>query len=136
QFFLYYPMSSNAWMFIIIGPIWATLYYGLFRFLIVKLDLKTPGRETDIAEEKIAGQPDEIAVDVVAALGGKANIKSVDACITRLRVSVKDIANVDVAKLKALGARDVLVIGDSLQAIFGTQSDSIKSEVHSVLAAS
>ncbi|EIW7862794.1 PTS transporter subunit EIIC [Vibrio parahaemolyticus] len=136
QFFLYYPMSSNAWMFIIIGPIWATLYYGLFRFLIVKLDLKTPGRETDIAEVKIAGQPDEIAVDVVAALGGKANIKSVDACITRLRVSVKDIANVDVAKLKALGARDVLVIGDSLQAIFGTQSDSIKSEVHSVLATS
>lgn len=136
QFFLYYPMSTNAWMFIIIGPIWATLYYGLFRFLIVKLDLKTPGRETDIAEVKIAGQPDEIAVDVVAALGGKANIKSVDACITRLRVSVKDIANVDVAKLKALGARDVLVIGDSLQAIFGTQSDSIKSEVHSVLAAS
>ncbi|MDG2688154.1 PTS transporter subunit EIIC, partial [Vibrio parahaemolyticus] len=52
QFFLYYPMSSNAWMFIIIGPIWATLYYGLFRFLIVKLDLKTPGRETDIAEVK------------------------------------------------------------------------------------
>ncbi|MCG9228279.1 glucose-specific PTS transporter subunit IIBC [Vibrio diabolicus] len=136
QFFLYYPMSSNAWLFIIIGPIWATLYYGLFRFLIVKLDLKTPGRETDIAEVKIAGQPDEIAVDVVAALGGKANIKSVDACITRLRVSVKDIANVDVAKLKALGARDVLVIGDSLQAIFGTQSDSIKSEVHSVLATS
>ncbi|HCE1773156.1 TPA: PTS transporter subunit EIIB, partial [Vibrio parahaemolyticus] len=136
QFFLYYPMSTNAWMFIIIGPIWATLYYGLFRFLIVKLDLKTPGRETDTAEVKIAGQPDEIAVDVVAALGGKANIKSVDACITRLRVSVKDIANVDVAKLKALGARDVLVIGDSLQAIFGTQSDSIKSEVHSVLAAS
>ncbi|MCG6221577.1 glucose-specific PTS transporter subunit IIBC [Vibrio diabolicus] len=136
QFFLYYPMSSNAWMFIIIGPIWATLYYGLFRFLIVKLDLKTPGRETDIAEVKIAGQPGEIAVDVVAALGGKANIKSVDACITRLRVSVKDIANVDVAKLKALGARDVLVSGDSLQAIFGTQSDSIKSEVHSVLATS
>ena len=102
----------------------------------MKLDLKTPGRETDIAEVKIAGQPDEIAVDVVAALGGKANIKSVDACITRLRVSVKDISNVDVAKLKALGARDVLVIGDSLQAIFGTQSDSIKSEVHSVLATS
>ncbi|KIE18678.1 hypothetical protein SE23_21150, partial [Vibrio sinaloensis] len=75
-------------------------------------------------------------VDVVAALGGKANIKSVDACITRLRVTVKDIANVDVEKLKQLGAHDVLVIGDSLQAIFGTQSDTIKSEIHGVLAAS
>ncbi|MGF1720681.1 glucose-specific PTS transporter subunit IIBC [Vibrio kyushuensis] len=133
QFFLYYPMSSNAWMFFIIGPIWACLYYGLFRLLITKLDLKTPGRETDIAEVVIAGQPDEVAVDIVAALGGKPNIKSVDACITRLRVSVKDIANVDREKLKQLGAREVLVIGDSLQAIFGTQSDRIKTEIHGVL---
>ncbi|MGF1694445.1 glucose-specific PTS transporter subunit IIBC [Vibrio lamellibrachiae] len=133
QFFLYYPMSSNAWMFFIIGPIWACLYYGLFRLLITKLDLKTPGRETDIAEVAIAGQPDEVAVDIVAALGGKPNIKSVDACITRLRVSVKDIANVDREKLKQLGAREVLVIGDSLQAIFGTQSDTIKTEIHGVL---
>ncbi|AMG11141.2 PTS glucose transporter subunit IIBC [Vibrio vulnificus] len=135
QFFLYYPMSTNAWMFFIIGPVWAALYYGLFRFLIVKLDLKTPGRETELVEVNIAGAPEAIAVDIVAALGGKANIKSVDACITRLRVSVKDIANVDANKLKALGARDVLIIGDSLQAIFGTQSDNLKTEIHTVLAA-
>lgn len=134
QFFLYYPMSTNAWMFFIIGPIWAALYYGLFRFLIVKLDLKTPGRESDFKEVQIAGQPAEIALDVIAALGGKENIKSVDACITRLRVSVKEIAHVDANQLKALGAREVLIIGDSLQAIFGTQSDNIKSEIHSVLA--
>ncbi|MEZ8823099.1 glucose-specific PTS transporter subunit IIBC [Vibrio amylolyticus] len=133
QFFLYYPMSTNAWMFFIIGPIWACLYYGLFRFLITKLDLKTPGRETEMAEVKIAGQPDEVAADIVVALGGKANIKSVDACITRLRVSVKDIAHVDKNKLKELGAREVLVIGDSLQAIFGTQSDNLKTEIHGVL---
>ncbi|WP_295892470.1 glucose-specific PTS transporter subunit IIBC [uncultured Vibrio sp.] len=133
QFFLYYPMSSNAWMFFIIGPIWACLYYGLFRLLITKLDLKTPGRETEVAEVKIAGQPDEVAADIVVALGGKANIKSVDACITRLRVTVKDISHVDKAKLKQLGAREVLVIGDSLQAIFGTQSDSLKTEIHGVL---
>ncbi|MBG0754040.1 PTS glucose transporter subunit IIBC [Vibrio cidicii] len=134
QFFLYYPMSTNAWMFILIGPLWAALYYGLFRFLIVKLDLKTPGRESDFKEVQIAGQPAEIALDVIAALGGKENIKSVDACITRLRVSVKEIAHVDANQLKALGAREVLIIGDSLQAIFGTQSDNIKSEIHSVLA--
>ncbi|EGQ7928929.1 PTS transporter subunit EIIB [Vibrio vulnificus] len=134
QFFLYYPMSTNAWMFFIIGPIWAALYYGLFRFLIVKLDLKTPGRETELVEVNIAGAPEAIAVDIVAALGGKANIKSVDACITRLRVSVKDISHVDANQLKALGARDVLIIGDSLQAIFGTQSDNLKSEIHTVLA--
>ncbi|HDZ9488225.1 glucose-specific PTS transporter subunit IIBC [Vibrio cholerae] len=134
QFFLYYPMSSNAWMFFIIGPIWALLYYGLFRLLIVKLNLKTPGRETEVTTVTLAGKPNEIAVDVVAALGGKSNIKTVDACITRLRVSVRDIKHVDVAKLKQLGAREVIVIGDNLQAIFGTQSDTIKSEIHGVLA--
>ncbi|EEY98387.1 phosphotransferase system glucose-specific IIBC component [Vibrio sp. RC586] len=134
QFFLYYPMSSNAWMFFIIGPIWALLYYGLFRFLIVKLNLKTPGRETEVTTVTLAGKPNEIAVDVVAALGGKSNIKTVDACITRLRVSVREIKHVDVVKLKQLGAREVIVIGDNLQAIFGTQSDTIKSEIHGVLA--
>ncbi len=134
QFFLYYPMSSNAWMFFIIGPIWALLYYGLFRLLIVKLNLKTPGRETEVTTVTLAGKPNEIAVDVVAALGGKSNIKTVDACITRLRVSVRDIKHVDVVKLKQLGAREVIVIGDNLQAIFGTQSDTIKSEIHGVLA--
>jgi len=134
QFFLYYPMSSNAWLFFIIGPLWAALYYGLFRLLITKLDLKTPGRETDPVKVELSAKLDEVAVDIVAALGTKANIKSVDACITRLRVSVKDISNVDVDKLKRLGAHDVLVIGDSLQAIFGTQSDNIKTEINGVLA--
>ncbi len=134
QFFLYYPMSNNAWMFVIIGPIWAALYYGLFRFLIVKLDLKTPGRESDPVKVEMAGAPDEIATDIVMALGGKPNIKSVDACITRLRVTVKDINEVDIVKLKQLGAHDVLVIGDNLQAIFGTQSDNIKTEINGVLA--
>lgn len=121
-------------MFFIIGPIWALLYYGLFRLLIVKLNLKTPGRETEVMTVTLAGKPNEIAVDVVAALGGKSNIKNVDACITRLRVSVRDIKHVDVARLKQLGAREVIVIGDNLQAIFGTQSDTIKSEIHGVLA--
>nr|WP_290368717.1 glucose-specific PTS transporter subunit IIBC [Vibrio stylophorae] len=136
QFFLYYPLSSNAWMFAIIGPIWALLYYGLFRFLIVKLDLKTPGRDNDETRVTINKAIDQLAGDIVIALGHKANIKSVDACITRLRVSVKDMAKVDIDKIKALGAMDVVVIGDNLQAIFGTQSDNIKTEINQVLAVS
>lgn len=55
-------------------------------------------------------------------------------CITRLRVTVKDINEVDIVKLKQLGAHDVLVIGDNLQAIFGTQSDNIETEINGVLA--
>jgi len=134
QFFLYYPMSTNAWMFLIIGPLWATLYYVLFRTLIKTLNLKTPGRETDDAPSQITEVTGELAFDIVVALGGKENIKSVDACITRLRVSLKSIQSADVDKLKALGAIDVVVIGDNLQAIFGTQSDNIKTEINTVLA--
>ncbi len=136
QFFLYYPMSSNAWLFAIIGPIWAALYYGLFRFLIVKLDLKTPGRETDEVKVQMSGKLDDVAEGVVIALGGKQNIKSVDACITRLRITLKDMSRADIPKIKQLGAKDVLVIGDNLQAIFGTQSDNIKTEINTVLAVS
>jgi PTS system glucose-specific IIC component len=111
-----------------------TLYYVLFRTLIKTLNLKTPGRETDDAPSQITEVNGELAFDIVVALGGKENIKSVDACITRLRVSLKSIQSADIDKLKALGAIDVVVIGDNLQAIFGTQSDNIKTEINTVLA--
>lgn len=139
QFFLYWGLSENAMYYFIIGPIWAALYYFLFRFSITKFDIKTPGREDESAEEQVASAiavPAELAKDLVTAMGGKENIVHVDACITRLRVSLKDIAVANIPKIKALGAVDVVVIGDNLQAIFGTQSDNIKTDIAAVLNAS
>lgn len=135
DFLIYYPLSQNAWLFIIIGPLWALMYYTVFRLLITKLNLMTPGREPESGSvSQIAEIGSELAENLVSALGGKANIKHVDACITRLRVSLLDIKQADIEQIKQLGAREVLVIGDNLQAIFGTQSDSIKTEMQQVLA--
>ncbi|WP_459782364.1 glucose PTS transporter subunit EIIB, partial [Photobacterium sp. R1] len=137
DFLIYYPLSQNAWLFILIGPVWALMYYTIFRVLIAKLNLMTPGRESEESEvSNLSEIGNELANTLVQALGGKDNIKNVDACITRLRVSVRDISRADIPKIKQLGAREVLVVGDNLQAIFGTQSDNIKTEINAVLVAS
>ena len=85
--------SSKLYLFPIIGILYAITYYSIFRFLIVKLNLKTPGREV---EDKNAKQADKSAMgqSLVAAFGGKDNISSLDACITRLRICVKEIDKV------------------------------------------
>ena len=92
------------------------------------MNLKTPGREDADVAEMLNGD-DEVAANLVAAFGGKANITGLDACITRLRVSVADIDKVDQARLKQLGAAGVLVVGGGVQAIFGTKSDNLKSDM-------
>jgi len=94
------------------------------------MNLKTPGREDEAAQESSAGQSkDEMSAALVSAFGGKENIASLDACITRLRVGVKDVAKVDQAGLKKLGAAGVVVAGSGVQAIFGTKSDNLKTEM-------
>ncbi|EPK4100965.1 PTS glucose transporter subunit IIBC, partial [Proteus mirabilis] len=117
--------SSKLYLFPIIGILYAITYYSIFRFLIVKLNLKTPGREV---EDKNAKQADKSAMgqSLVAAFGGKDNISSLDACITRLRIGVKEIDKVDRDELKRLGAAGVVVVGSGIQAIFGPKSDNLK----------
>ncbi|WIV87780.1 PTS glucose transporter subunit IIBC [Proteus appendicitidis] len=120
--------SSKLYLFPIIGILYAITYYSIFRFLIVKLNLKTPGREV---EDKNTKQADKSAMgqSLVAAFGGKDNISSLDACITRLRIGVKEIEKVDRDELKRLGAAGVVVVGSGIQAIFGPKSDNLKTEM-------
>ena len=120
--------SSKLYLFPIIGILYAITYYSIFRFLIVKLNLKTPGREV---EDKNAKQADKSAMgqSLVAAFGGKDNISSLDACITRLRIGVKEIDKVDRDELKRLGAAGVVGVGSGIQAIFGPKSDNLKTEM-------
>ncbi|HFN3491077.1 PTS glucose transporter subunit IIBC [Proteus mirabilis] len=120
--------SSKLYLFPIIGILYAITYYSIFRFLIVKLNLKTPGREV---EDKNAKQADKSVMgqSLVAAFGGKDNISSLDACITRLRIGVKEIDKVDRDELKRLGAAGVVVVGSGIQAIFGPKSDNLKTEM-------
>lgn len=120
--------SSKLWLFPIVGACYAVVYYTVFRVLIKALNLKTPGRE-DANEESREEVTSEMAPALVAAFGGKTNITNLDACITRLRVSVTDVEKVDQAALKKLGAAGVIVAGSGVQAIFGTKSDNLKTEM-------
>lgn len=131
DFILYYAIDTKPWMVFIIGPIYAVVYYGLFRLLIPLFKFKTPGREDEtiasVAED--AGQF-SMARKLVLAFGGRSNITKLDACITRLRVNVDDPKKVNAAELKALGAAGVLEVGNGVQAIFGTKAGNLMTDMN------
>jgi len=123
---------------LVVGPIYALIYYGVFRLFIEKLDLMTPGRDREDAAAAPAavGSGDSLARQLVLAFGGRRNIKSLDACITRLRVEVHDVAKASPERLKALGAAGVMNVGKNLQAVFGTRSENLKSDMETYLKTS
>ncbi|MCK7592816.1 PTS glucose transporter subunit IIBC [Pseudomarimonas salicorniae] len=122
--------AQNAWYVFILGPIYAAIYYGVFRACIHYFDLKTPGREAQaLGAESASGDEGGIAASLVAAFGGRDNIASLDACITRVRVAVRDPAGVDVERLKALGAAGVVTVGNAVQAVFGPLSENLKTDM-------
>lgn len=148
--------EKTGWIAIIpIGIVYFILYFLLFRFMIRKFDYVTPGREddgetklytrADYNEKKraeVAGEPEMSAADVglestssliVRGLGGKENIKNVDCCATRLRVTVKDSALVTDALLKKSGAAGVIRRGNGVQVVYGPQVSVIKSELDDFL---
>jgi PTS system glucose-specific IIC component len=130
-----FPKSQRALWLFVIGPIWAVVYYGVFTFAIRKFNLMTPGREvqeeSELSPREAAG--DQFALQLVRAFGGRSNIVNLDACITRLRVKLADVTKASVDKLKALGATGVVVVGDGMQAIFGTRSENLKTEMQDYL---
>ncbi|HDY9832376.1 TPA: PTS transporter subunit IIABC [Staphylococcus aureus] len=126
------PNKTQWWLVIPVGLVYAVIYYFVFRFLIVKLKYKTPGRE-DKESQAVTASATELPYAVLEAMGGKANIKHLDACITRLRVEVNDKSKVDVPGLKDLGASGVLEVGNNMQAIFGPKSDQIKHEMQQIM---
>lgn len=129
------PNRTPWYLVLVVGAVFAVVYYFGFRFLITKFNLKTPGREDDVeSDTNTTLSNSELAFGILEALGNKENIKSLDACITRLRVAVEDINKVDQDKLKSLGAAGVMVVGNNLQAIYGPKSDTLKSEINEIMA--
>ncbi|MBK4775356.1 PTS glucose transporter subunit IIBC [Candidatus Pantoea edessiphila] len=120
--------GNKVWLFPIIGILYFLIYYVLFRFLIVKFDLKTPGREESI-KNQLSLTTQEIAQKLIIAFGGKKNIINIDACITRLRVTVTDIKKVNREELEHLGARGVIISGSGVQVVFGTLSGNLKTDM-------
>ncbi|MBD1568752.1 MULTISPECIES: PTS glucose transporter subunit IIBC [Aliivibrio] len=123
------PRAENMLLLVGLGLVYAVVYYVVFRAVIKAMNLKTPGREDeDDTATKVTGS--ELAGELVAAFGGKENITNLDACITRLRVSVANVEAVNQDKLKQLGAAGVVVAGSGVQAIFGTKSDNLKTDMN------
>lgn len=118
--------SNRLWLFPIVGIVYGTVYYLIFYFLIKKFNLKTPGREK-INNSFLNKNADEMAPYLVKAFGGKDNIKHLDACITRLRVTVINISEVNKNELNNLGAAGIVISGSGVQAVFGTKSDNLKT---------
>ncbi|WP_201716833.1 glucose-specific PTS transporter subunit IIBC [Rossellomorea arthrocnemi] len=126
--------QTNAWIVIPVGIVFAFIYYFGFRFAIRKFNLMTPGREdVDEDDDAPASSAGDLPYNILEAMGGQENIAHLDACITRLRVSVNDVKKVNKNRLKKLGASGVLEVGDNIQAIFGPKSDTIKSQMQDII---
>ena len=144
-------LQGNArtnWIWIVIvGVVYFFLYYFVFRIMITKMDLATPGRESDDQEPKLftrsdykaktgigpdganTGASDSVSAMILQGLGGKQNISDVDCCATRLRITVAEESKVDDKILKASGASGVVHKGNGIQVIYGPQVAVIKSNL-------
>ena len=153
------PAAKNIPYLIIMGIVFFAVYYFLFRFAITKWNMRTPGREpedefeaeekanltdggdtvdsaapvADTVPEPAPAAADSKAEQLIAAFGGRENLVNVDACITRLRMDVADTSKVDQARLRSLGAAGVIEVGNSVQAVFGTQAEALKNDITDIL---
>ena len=140
DFGLFYAIDTKPWMVFILGPVYAVLYYVVFRFFITVFNMKTPGRDDEgtPVSAQVAGASEHaakmaFAKKLVRAFGGRDNIKNLDACITRLRLILADPSKASDEKLKELGAAGVMRVGDGVQAIFGTASENLKTDMEEFL---
>lgn len=136
DYVLNFGIGTKSFLIIPIGLVLGAIYYAVFRFCIVKFNIPTPGREDDLFEEQTTtSNIDEVqkAQQIIDGLGGADNIIEVGACITRLRVRVKDTTNVKKEVFKKLGASGVLEVQDSVQIVFGTKAEMIKDSVAELL---
>ncbi len=134
DYLLNFGKATRPLLLLPVGLVYAALYYAVFRWVIVRFDLKTPGREQALTAPRRTA-PGSEATAMVAALGGAANLVSIDACTTRLRLVVRDHAVVDEAELKRLGARGIVRPGnDALQVVVGPIADTLARALREVVA--
>jgi PTS system N-acetylglucosamine-specific IIC component len=152
DYVLNFSLATRPWLLLPVGAVYAALYYGLFRFFIRRFDLATPGREPLVEGVGDATRADVVpagvsgvkakggaagggrAAEFVTALGGAANLRSVAACTTRLRLVIVDRVKVDEPALGALGARGVIYPSAAdLQVILGPIADAVADEIRSEL---
>ncbi|WP_217592307.1 glucose PTS transporter subunit IIA [Cohnella sp. GbtcB17] len=130
EYIINFRLSERGWLIIPIGLAVGVVYYVLFRWSIRKFQLSTPGREDSTRLDDWGGDIPYRAPLVLQALGGKDNISRIEACITRLRLTLNDDRRVDAKSLRHLGAAGVIRLGGGhVQVVFGTYSDLIRGEI-------
>ena len=134
------PLAQKTWLILPLGIAAAIVFYAVFRFAIVTFNLKTPGREDDAdnAEEMKAvlanGDFTEVAKIILEGLGGKENVTSVDNCITRLRIEVRDYTAVDEKKIKSAGVAGIIRPSKtSVQVVIGPKVQFVADEVNRLM---
>ncbi|WP_195572890.1 glucose PTS transporter subunit IIA [Paenibacillus sp. 1001270B_150601_E10] len=125
-----YHLSERAWLIIPIGVAFGLIYYVLFRFAIRRFQIPTPGRIEGSLLDDMAGDLMHRTPLIIQALGGKDNLIDIQACITRLRIKVKNDRWIDRHSLRTLGAAGVIRLGGGhVQVVFGTYSELIRDEL-------
>ena len=136
DYVLNFKLATNPWLLFPVGAVYFALYYGLFRYCIVRFNLKTPGREPEeeaAAVAEVKGGSEQ-ADGFIAALGGADNLTSVDACTTRLRLVVAHRETINEDALRRLGARGVVKLGnDGLQVVLGPIADQVAGDIRARL---
>jgi len=129
------PLAKQWYMLLAQGVVFFGIYYFVFMGLIKKLNLKTPGREqeTKLIQEDESKKGNELVKAYIKALGGIKNIETIDACITRLRLTLTDRTKIKEADMKALGAMGVVKLGENnLQVIIGPKAESIANAMKEI----
>src|SRR5690606_37229533 len=133
------PMAQNPWILLLVGVVMFGIYFVVFRFFILKLDLPTPGREPEdsreVAVASAQGKYAQQASGMIAGLGGAENITSLDNCTTRLRLELADPGKLDEGQLKQAGAvAAVKPGGKSVQVVYGLNVQSVRDAMESIMA--
>lgn len=130
DFLLNFHLSTNGWLLLPVGAVYGIGYYFLFRWAIRRFQIPTPGREEGSALDDWAGDIPYRSPLILQALGGKENIVRMEACITRLRLTVANERDLDIPALRNLGAAGVISLGGgNVQVVFGTFSELIREEI-------
>ncbi len=142
DYLLNWGLAQKPWLILIIGLIFAAVYFAVFTLFIRVFDIKTPGREDEDDAEQTGDKSTEkeksdfalLAKEYLKALGGKENIQEIEACITRLRMVLKSNAHIDEKELKLLGASGVMKMGNqATQVIVGTKAEFLVDEIKKLL---
>lgn len=136
DFVLNFNRASQPLMILIFGAVYFCVYYGVFRWFILRFNVPTPGRgEDESAVESAPAEAGDEASALIAALGGRGNLLEVDACTTRLRLRIADQGAVDEAALKKLGAAGVMrPTAETLQVVIGLRADEIASNMRRAMS--